>query len=94
VWGPRERCGDVTKTLATLKGRGAPALTVDALEVQEVGAVVHLVELQAHLHQVARHRVLPAHAQVVRVHHLRGRRGGRAREKNTSPPTRTVRGSL
>lgn len=46
------------------------SLTVDALEVQEVGPVVHLVQLQAHFHQVSCHGVLLAHSQVVRVHHL------------------------
>lgn len=45
-------------------------LTVDALEVQEVGPAVHLVQLQAHFHQVSRHGVLLTHSQVVRVHHL------------------------
>lgn len=46
------------------------SLTIDALEVEEVGSVVHLVELQAHFHQVSRHWILPPHSQMVRVHHL------------------------
>lgn len=45
--------------------------TVDALEVEQVGPVVHLVQLQAHLHQVPRHRVLSPHPQMIRIHHLR-----------------------
>lgn len=47
-------------------------LTIDAFEVQQVAAVVHLVELQAHLHVVAGDGVLAAHPQVVGVHHLQG----------------------
>lgn len=47
--------------------------TVDALEVQQVAAVVHLVQLQAHLHKVARHGILPAHAEVVRVDNLQSK---------------------
>lgn len=45
-------------------------LTIDALEVQQVGSAVHLVQLQAHLHQVSCNRILPPHSQVVWVHHL------------------------
>lgn len=46
------------------------SLTVDALEVKEVGSVVHLVELQAHFHQVSCHSVLLTHSQMVRVYNL------------------------
>lgn len=53
-----------------LSGKFPP--TVDALEVEEVGPVVHLIQLQAHLHQVPRHRVLPPHPQMIRIDHLRG----------------------
>lgn len=45
-------------------------LTIDALEVEKVGSAVHLVQLQAHFHQVSCHRILPPHSQMVRVHHL------------------------
>lgn len=45
-------------------------LTIDAFEVQEIAAVVNLVELQAHLHVIAGHRVLAAHSEMVGVHHL------------------------
>lgn len=45
-------------------------LTIDAFEVQEIAAVVNLVELQAHLHVIARHWVLTAHSEMVGVHHL------------------------
>lgn len=45
-------------------------LTVDAFEVQEIAAVVNLVELQAHLHIITRHRVPAAHSEMVGVHHL------------------------
>lgn len=45
-------------------------LTINALEVKEVGSVVHLIELQAHFHQVACHWILPSNSQMVWVHHL------------------------
>ena len=44
--------------------------TIDAFEVQQVGSVVYLVQLETHLHQVACYWVLPPNTQVVRVHHL------------------------
>lgn len=47
--------------------------TIDALEVQQVAAIVHLIELQTHLHKIACHWILSSHAQVVRVHNLQQR---------------------
>lgn len=45
-------------------------LTINAFEIQEIAAVVNLVELQAHLHIIACHRVLAAHSEMVGVHYL------------------------
>lgn len=45
-------------------------LTVYATEVEEVGSAVHLVELKAHLSLHGSDRVLPPHAQIVRIDHL------------------------
>lgn len=45
-------------------------LTINALEVEQVATIVHLVELQTHLHKIPSDRILPAHSQVIRVHHL------------------------
>lgn len=45
-------------------------LTINALEVEQVATIVHLVELQTHLHKIPSDRILLAHSQVIGVHHL------------------------
>lgn len=45
-------------------------LTINALEVEQVAPIVHLVELQTHFHKVPSDWILPAHSQVIGVHHL------------------------
>lgn len=45
-------------------------LTINALEVEQVATIVHLVELQTHLHKIPSDRILLTHSQVIGVHHL------------------------
>lgn len=60
-------------------------LTVYATEVEEVGSAVHLVELKAHLSLHGSDRVLPPHAQIVRIDHLQvlSRVSKKKKEKET-----------
>lgn len=54
----------------TLGGVFCLSLTINALEVEKVRSVVHLVQLQTHFHQIARHWILSPYSQMVWVHHL------------------------
>lgn len=45
--------------------------TIDAFKVQQIAAIVHLIQLQTHFHIISCNWILSTHSKVIGIHHLK-----------------------